>query len=233
MLKKPCCQPHALAGILFLVMSTRWAKWLAGGRRAARSGSTSPRRPPTARDPRSVTAVREARRDVPDTCATGWDAGAAVRLDATGPARPDVLMHFPVEAVADHAVTYGVQLPERIVALAPNVAKPHSRGRVWITCADPDAPPNLDYGYFTDDEGAVIGEEDATPDDFGRIAAFAAARARRLSRAGRSRRAVAAHLAGKGVAAETAGAALEDSATAADAAVVRVHGRGDEGEVAA
>ncbi|UPG70856.1 RecX family transcriptional regulator [Roseomonas gilardii subsp. gilardii] len=43
-------------------------------------------------------------------------------------------------------------------------------------------------------------------------AAFAAARARRLSRAGRSRRAVAAHLAAKGVAAETAGAALEDSA---------------------
>ncbi|TDL07239.1 choline oxidase [Mycolicibacterium obuense] len=98
--------------------------------------------------------VWEARRDVPDTCATGWDAGAAVRLGGAGPARPDVLMHFPVEAVADHAVTYGVQLPERIVALAPNVAKPHSRGRVWITCADPDAPPNLDYGYFTDDEGA-------------------------------------------------------------------------------
>ena len=44
-------------------------------------------------------------------------------------------------------------------------------------------------------------------------AAFAAARARRLSRAGRSRRAVAAHLAAKGVAAETAGMVLEESAT--------------------
>ena len=43
-------------------------------------------------------------------------------------------------------------------------------------------------------------------------AAFAAARARRLSRAGRSRRAVAAHLAAKGVAAETAVAVLEDGA---------------------
>lgn len=39
--------------------------------------------------------VWEARRDVPDTCATGWDAGAAVRLRGDGPARPDVLMHFP------------------------------------------------------------------------------------------------------------------------------------------
>lgn len=97
--------------------------------------------------------VWEARREVPDTRATGWDAGAAVRLRVDGPARPDVLMHFPVEAVADHAVTYGVELPDRIVALAPNVAKPASRGRVWITTADPDAPPSIDYGYFTDADG--------------------------------------------------------------------------------
>lgn len=104
--------------------------------------------------------VWAARREVPDTCATGWDAGAAVRLRNDGPARPDILMHFPVEAVADHAVTYGVRLPERIVALAPNVAKPVSRGRVWITTADPDAPPDIDYGYFTDaggvDEATLI-----------------------------------------------------------------------------
>jgi choline dehydrogenase-like flavoprotein len=98
--------------------------------------------------------VWEARRDVPDTCATGWDAGAAVRLHDDGPARPDVLMHFPVEAVADHAVTYGTVLPDRIVALAPNVAKPVSRGRVWITSSDPDAPPSIDYRYFTDADGA-------------------------------------------------------------------------------
>lgn len=98
--------------------------------------------------------VWEARRDVPDTCATGWDAGAAVRLREDGPARPDVLMHFPVEAVADHAVTYGARLPDRVVALAPNVAKPASRGRVWITTADPDTPPAIDYRYFTDADGA-------------------------------------------------------------------------------
>jgi choline dehydrogenase-like flavoprotein len=98
--------------------------------------------------------VWEARREVPDTCATGWDAGAAVRIRDGGPARPDVLMHFPVEAVADHAVTYGTQLPDHIVSIAPNVAKPKSRGRVWITTADPAAAPSIDYGYFTDPEGA-------------------------------------------------------------------------------
>ena len=97
--------------------------------------------------------VWEARREVPSLCATGWDAGAAVRLHDDGPARPDVLMHFPVEAVADHAVTYGTELPERIVSIAPNVAKPKSRGRVWITTDDAAAAPSIDYGYFTDPEG--------------------------------------------------------------------------------
>jgi choline dehydrogenase-like flavoprotein len=98
--------------------------------------------------------VWEAQRDVPDTCATGWDAGAAVRLRDDGPARPDVLMHFPVKAVADHAVTYGTTLPERIVSIAPNVSKPKSRGRVWITTDDPAAAPSIDYGYFTDPDGS-------------------------------------------------------------------------------
>jgi choline dehydrogenase-like flavoprotein len=63
-------------------------------------------------------------------------------------------MHFPVEAVADHAVAYGVDLPDRIVAIAPNVAKPKSRGRVWITSDDPAAAPSIDYRYFTDADGA-------------------------------------------------------------------------------
>ncbi|MEV0671409.1 GMC oxidoreductase [Mycobacterium sp. NPDC050441] len=97
--------------------------------------------------------VWEAGADVPDTCATGWDAGAAVRLSAVGPARPEVMMHFPVEAVADHAVTYGATMPDRIVSIAPNVAKPSSRGRVWITSGDPAESPSIDYRYFTDPDG--------------------------------------------------------------------------------
>ena len=52
-------------------------------------------------------------------------------------------------------------------------------------------------------------------------AAFAESRARRLARAGRSRRAIAAHLAGKGVAADTAAAAIPDGDDAElDAALV-------------
>jgi len=44
-------------------------------------------------------------------------------------------------------------MPGRIVSIAPNVAKPHSRGRVWITSGDPEQSPSIDYRYFTDPDG--------------------------------------------------------------------------------
>lgn len=50
-------------------------------------------------------------------------------------------------------------------------------------------------------------------------AGFAAARARRLARGGRSRRATAAHLAARGIAADAAQAALADAPAEADAAL--------------
>jgi regulatory protein len=56
-------------------------------------------------------------------------------------------------------------------------------------------------------------------------AAFAEARARRLTRGGRSRRAIAAHLAGKGVAREVAAAALPDAAAELDAALAHCRRR--------
>jgi choline dehydrogenase-like flavoprotein len=88
----------------------------------------------------------------PSTCASGWDAGALVSVVEPHD-RPDVLMHFPVEPWVVHAEAYGAELPERIVSVAPNVARPASRGRVWVTSADPLAPPSIDYRYFTDPEG--------------------------------------------------------------------------------
>ncbi|MGH1523497.1 GMC family oxidoreductase [Leifsonia sp. L25] len=88
----------------------------------------------------------------PAVSASGWDAGAMVGVDGD-PLRPDVLMHFPVEPVVDHPRARGVVFPETIVAIAPNVAKPHSRGRVTIASADPDEAPVIDYRYFTDASG--------------------------------------------------------------------------------
>ncbi|GAB3852538.1 GMC family oxidoreductase N-terminal domain-containing protein [Nocardioides maradonensis] len=100
--------------------------------------------------------VWEARRTPPPTCASGWDAGAMVRLDATN--RPEVMMHFPVEPWAVHAERHRAEtgaapLPSAILSIAPNVARPRSRGRLWIGSADPDAAPLIDYRSFTDPEG--------------------------------------------------------------------------------
>jgi choline dehydrogenase-like flavoprotein len=85
-------------------------------------------------------------------CATGWDAGYVVSLDAANNL-PDVSTHIPLETWGVHVENSGVPLPEHTLSLAPNVCKPRSRGRVWITDADPDTVPAIDYRYFTDPEG--------------------------------------------------------------------------------
>jgi choline dehydrogenase-like flavoprotein len=100
--------------------------------------------------------VWEARREPPSTCASGWDAGAMVQLFDDG--RPDVLMHFPVTPWAVHAERHleaqGQEpLPDTIVSIAPNVARPLSRGRTWIESADDEAPPAIDFRSFSDPEG--------------------------------------------------------------------------------
>ena len=96
--------------------------------------------------------VWEVRVAPPPISASGWDAGAMLQVD-DGAQRPDVLMHFPVEAWVEHPRAQGVVFPDQIVAIASNVAKPSSRGRVGLTSADPDTPPVIDYRYFTDPDG--------------------------------------------------------------------------------
>lgn len=44
----------------------------------------------------------------------------------------------------------GIEIPEPSISLTPNVTRPRSRGRVWLSTPDPDAPPQIDYRYFTD-----------------------------------------------------------------------------------
>ncbi|TYB66677.1 GMC family oxidoreductase [Nonomuraea sp. PA05] len=100
--------------------------------------------------------VWEATRVPPATRASGWDAGAVVSLGGDG--RPDVLMHFPVEPWAVHAERHLAEtgappLPETTVAIAPNVARPHSRGRIRVRSNDPGAPPAIEFRSFTDPDG--------------------------------------------------------------------------------
>ncbi|MEW1834228.1 FAD-dependent oxidoreductase [Microbacterium sp. NPDC079995] len=96
--------------------------------------------------------VWEATGERSDVCATGWDAGYVFRVDADSIV-PDVSTHIPLESWTVHAENHGAVIPENNVSFAPNVAKPRSRGRVWITSADADAAPQIDYRAFTDPEG--------------------------------------------------------------------------------
>jgi choline dehydrogenase-like flavoprotein len=85
--------------------------------------------------------------------ASGWDAGYIVDdIDPSTPG-PDVSTHIPLETWGVHVERLIGPLPERTMSVAPNVAKPRSRGRVWITSSDPAVAPLLDPRYFTDSEG--------------------------------------------------------------------------------
>jgi choline dehydrogenase-like flavoprotein len=96
--------------------------------------------------------IWEARGERSAVNATGWDAGYVTTIDSDS-TMPDVSTHIPLETWGVHAERRGVELPANNVSLVPNVAKPRSRGRVWITSPDAEAPPSIDYGYFTDPEG--------------------------------------------------------------------------------
>ena len=94
----------------------------------------------------------EAAEPIPDVGASDWDAIISLRLDPSAPA-PDILCHIPLMTLADNSERLGFVTPEHSLSLTPNVAKPRSRGRVWIDSPDPAAQPLIDYGYFTDPEG--------------------------------------------------------------------------------
>ncbi len=94
----------------------------------------------------------EASEPIPDIGASDWDAVISLRLDPSAPA-PDILCHIPLMTLPENSERLGFVTPEKSLSLTPNVAKPRSRGRVWIDSPDPAAQPLIDYGYFTDPEG--------------------------------------------------------------------------------
>jgi choline dehydrogenase-like flavoprotein len=96
--------------------------------------------------------VWEATQPIPPVSATDWDMAVLMRVDADSPV-PDVLAHVPLMTYAVHAEAAGIAIPEPSISMTPNVTRPHSRGRVWLSTPDPDAPPQIDYRYFTDPEG--------------------------------------------------------------------------------
>lgn len=99
------------------------------------------------RDPR-VLARWLTRRTGPATSNLG-EAIAFLRTDESEPA-PDIELMAVPAPMLDHGRT---RFPQHGMTVAAIVLTPESRGRVGLRSADPDAPPIIDPGTFTDARG--------------------------------------------------------------------------------
>jgi choline dehydrogenase len=100
--------------------------------------------------PESV-IVWETEGPIPENSAMDSDAGLFVRRDPASPG-PDLMFHFYQIPFTDNPERLGYEKPAHGVSMTPNIPKPRSRGRLYLTSADPDVKPALDFRYFTDEE---------------------------------------------------------------------------------
>ena len=88
---------------------------------------------------------------IPENSAMDSDAGLFVRRDP-GSRGPDLMFHFYQIPFTDNPERLGYEKPEHGVSMTPNIPKPRSRGRLYLTSADPEVKPALDFRYFTDED---------------------------------------------------------------------------------
>jgi choline dehydrogenase len=100
--------------------------------------------------PESV-IVWETHGPIPENSAMDSDAGLFVRRDPLSEG-PDLMFHFYQIPFTDNAEQLGYERPEHGVAMTPNIPKARSRGRLYLTSADPEVKPALDFRYFTDED---------------------------------------------------------------------------------
>ncbi|MEV7981938.1 GMC oxidoreductase [Streptomyces sp. NPDC086519] len=98
--------------------------------------------------PESV-IVWETNGPIPENSAMDSDAGLFVRRDPAH-AGPDLMFHFYQVPFTDNPERLGYERPAHGVSMTPNIPKPRSRGRLFLTSADPSVKPALDFRYFTD-----------------------------------------------------------------------------------
>ncbi|KAJ5822940.1 hypothetical protein N7447_005280 [Penicillium robsamsonii] len=65
----------------------------------------------------------------------------------------DVMMHCYQIPFTLNTTRLGYDEPVNAFCMTPNIPRPRSRGRLFLTSADPSVKPSLDFRYFTDPEG--------------------------------------------------------------------------------
>ncbi|MDQ0992599.1 choline dehydrogenase-like flavoprotein [Streptomyces sp. V3I7] len=101
--------------------------------------------------PESV-IVWETNRPLPENSAMDSDAALFVRRD-DGQDLPDLMFHFYQIPFTDNPERLGYERPAHGVSMTPNIPKSRARGRLYLTSADPEVKPALDFRYFTDEDG--------------------------------------------------------------------------------
>ncbi|WP_405840928.1 GMC family oxidoreductase N-terminal domain-containing protein [Streptomyces platensis] len=112
--------------------------------------------------PESV-IVWETEGPIPGNSAMDSDAGLFVKRDPEHKG-PDLMFHFYQIPFTDNPERLGYERPEHGVSMTPNIPKSRSRGRLYLTSADPEAKPALDFRYFEYDENGVDYDGDTLVD---------------------------------------------------------------------
>jgi choline dehydrogenase-like flavoprotein len=86
------------------------------------------------------------------------DAGIFLRREAPNAAGSDgdtvdIMMHCYQIPFCLNTSRLGYDTPIDAFCMTPNIPRPRSKGRIYLTSADPAKKPALDFRYFTDPEG--------------------------------------------------------------------------------
>ncbi|GAM90948.1 hypothetical protein ANO11243_089950 [Dothideomycetidae sp. 11243] len=86
------------------------------------------------------------------------DAGIFLRRERTNAAGSDgdvvdIMMHCYQIPFCLNTTRLGYDEPVDAFCMTPNIPRPRSRGKLYLTSSDPTVKPALDFRYFTDPEG--------------------------------------------------------------------------------
>ncbi|MDS1270068.1 GMC family oxidoreductase N-terminal domain-containing protein [Lipingzhangella sp. LS1_29] len=95
----------------------------------------------------------ETTKPVPENTVMHSDGGLFVRRDSSD-SRPDLMFHVYQVPFDDNTARLGYPSPgpRNAICMTPNIPRSRSRGKLWLTSADPEVHPALDFRYFTDDD---------------------------------------------------------------------------------
>lgn len=95
---------------------------------------------------------------LPPQTVMGSDVGIFLRVEpenANGDDEnvADLLCHIFGVPFDVNTKRLGFETPENVYCFLPNIPRSRSRGRLYLTSADPKVPPAIDFSYFTDSDG--------------------------------------------------------------------------------